>query len=152
MTSQVEILFKKNQFQYYIRLGNDILGLMLNNYYNYWEHVWVVQGKGKAAGEASEHCIGSSSVLVVKGLGAYADQSQLLWMWCSCNMVRFLVSQKKKKRLVEICCYSFCLLKMDLHLVVASNLEGPNSQLDLKLVVQEFKLAQNQVRLNIVYY
>ena len=29
--------------------------------------------KGKAAGEASEHCIGSSSVLVVKGLGAYAD-------------------------------------------------------------------------------
>ena len=46
---------------------------MLNNYYNYWEHVWVVQGKGKAAGEAREHCIGSSSVLVVKGLGAYAD-------------------------------------------------------------------------------
>ena len=37
------------------------------------KHVWVVQGKGKAAGEASEHCIGSSSVLVVKGLGAYAD-------------------------------------------------------------------------------
>ena len=81
MTSQVEILFKKNQFQYYIRQGNEILGLMLNNYYNYWEHVWVVQGKGKAAGEASEHCIGSSSVLVVKGLGAYADLQAQAVSW-----------------------------------------------------------------------